>query len=165
MSEPIWLSIARAFRGLHEIAGPQSEAIIVQWAKDIEAPGYTDDDQAWCALFMNRIMKASQLPMAGEGYDLLRAKTFISWGTVLTAPTLGAVLVFSRPEGAHVGLYLGERADAFRVFGGNQGNAVSETWIDKARLSAMRWPPTLPIPEPRRVLLASTGEPLSSNEA
>jgi len=164
--EPIWLSVARAFLGLAELPGPQSNPVILRWAKDIGAPAwYDNDDKAWCAVFVSRLLLACHLPPVGAGYDLLRARSFESWGRALAAPAPGAVLVFSRPEGAHVGLYLGERADAYRVLGGNQGNAVSETWIAKGRLTAIRWPDGVPLPLDGPVTLRADGARVSSNEA
>lgn len=163
--EPIWLSVARAFVGVSEIPGPSSNKAILQWAVDLKAPGFSNDDTAWCAVFMNRLFMACQHPVAGKGYDLLRAKSFLTWGQPLAAPALGAVLVFYRPEGAHVGLYVGERADAYYVLGGNQSNAVTFTWIAKARLAGARWPYGVPLPAPWPVMLADTGAPVSLNEA
>lgn len=164
--EPFWLSVARSHVGIHEIAGSTDAPVIMNWAKDIKAPAFKGDSVPWCAVYANRLMLACGLPMAGKGYDLLRAKTFETWGVALKEPALGAVLVFSRPEGAHVGLYLGERADAYRVLGGNQSNAVTDdTWIKKERLTAIRWPDGQPLPTSGRVRLAHDGKPLSTNEA
>lgn len=171
MNEPIWLSVARMSAGLAEIPGAQSNPVILQWAKDIGSPTwYHNDDQPWCAVFFNRVMLASQIPMAlgtrGDAFDRLRALTVATWGQPLRAPALGAALVFSRPEGAHVGFYLGERPGFLRVFGGNQSNKVGETWIERSRLTAIRWAPGVPVPmrlEP--IALAATGEPVSVNEA
>lgn len=164
---PIWLSVAAAFLGLREIAGPQSSILILRWVKDIGAPAWFDnDDKPWCALFVNRILLACGLPVAGKGFDLLRAKSFESWGRAQTAPSVGAVLVFTRDGGGHVGFYLGENEHAYLVRGGNQGNAVSDTWISKSRLSAIRWPDGVPLPlEIGPVMLDANGAPVSSNEA
>lgn len=171
MIEPIWLSIARMSAGIAEIPGPASAPVILQWARDIGAPSwYHNDDQPWCAVFFNRVMLAAQLPMAlgsrGDQFDRLRALTVSTWGQSLRAPALGAALVFSRPEGAHVGFYLGEREGLVRVFGGNQSNKVGETWIERSRLRSIRWAPGVPTPmELRPVLLAANGEAVSGNEA
>lgn len=163
---PTWLSVAAAFVGLREIAGPQSSPVILRWVRDTGAPSwYDNDDKPWCALFMNRILLACGLAMSGTGFELLRAKSFETWGRPLAAPALGAVLVFTRDGGGHVGLYLGENEHAYRVLGGNQGNSVSETWIAKERLSAIRWPDGVPLPLAGSVLLASNGAPVSRNEA
>ena len=144
---PIWLSVAQAFVGLREIIGPQSSQVILRWVEDTGAPSwYTNDDQPWCALFANRVLAACQMPMSGKGYDLLRAKSFETWGRPLTGPSAGAVMVFARDGGGHVGFYLGENDHAYKVLGGNQGNSVSEAWIAKDRLTAMRWPEGVPLP-------------------
>ena len=79
MTEPLWLTMARLCEGVTERVGPGSNPVILRWAKAIDAPGYADDDQAWCAVFANRIALACGLPMAGEGYDRLRARTFAAW--------------------------------------------------------------------------------------
>lgn len=169
MREPIWLSIARMSKGLAEIPGTMSNPVILQWARDIGAPAwYHEDSQPWCAVFANRVMLAAQIPMAlgrrGDAFDRLRALTFMEWGQVLSAPALGAVMVFARPEGAHVGFYLGEHKTAYRIFGGNQSNQVGETWIARDRLKGIRWAPGVPIIAPGPVVLDAAGE-LSVNEA
>lgn len=166
MKEPIWLSVARLLVGVREIPGPQSNPIILNWARFIEAPAwYHDDDQAWCTVAMNALLKGCQRPMSGTGYALLRAKSFESYGQQMLEPALGAILVFSRDLGGHVGLYLGETATHFFVWGANQGNAVSLAWILKDRLTAIRWPPGVSLPSPMRVLLRADGSPVSTNEA
>jgi len=163
---PIWLSVAAAFVGLRELAGPQSSPVILRWVKDTGAPSwYDNDDKPWCALALNRWLLACQLPMSGKGFELLRAKSFETWGLPLSEPAVGAVLVFTRDGGGHVGLYLGENEHAYKVLGGNQGNSVSETWIVKERLSAIRWPDGVLLPLGGPVILASGGQPLSGNEA
>jgi len=164
--DPIWLSVARALVGLREMPGPQSNPVILRWAHDIGAPAwYHDDDQAWCAVAMNRLMLACQLPMAGTSFDLLRAKSFETWGQKLVAPALGAVLVFSSTLGGHVGLYLGETNVNYFVWGANQGNAVSIAWIAKDRMTAIRWPSGVAMPTTGKVLLQPDGLPVSANEA
>lgn len=166
--EPLWLSVARAFLGLQEKPGAGSNPVILRWASDLKAPDYKDDDEAWCALFVNRLMMGCQLPLSGTGFDLLRAKSFVTWGKEITIPAVGAIMVFSRPEGAHVGLYLGERKDAYSILGGNTGNAVALTWILKNRLIATRWPDAIEHQDTYvagRVWLTDDGKPVSANEA
>jgi uncharacterized protein (TIGR02594 family) len=164
-SEPLWLSVGRAFVGVTEIPGAMSNPAILRWAVDINAPAFTNDDTAWCAVWANRLFQACQLPMSGTGFDLVRARSFLDWGQPLSAPALGCVLVFKRPEGHHVGLYVGERADAYLVLGGNQSNAVGYTWIAKDRLVGCRWPTAVALPQPNAVLVADAGGQLSTNEA
>lgn len=166
MREPLWLSLARMTEGISEIPGPLSNPIILRWAKEINAPAYVNDDTAWCAVWMNRVLQAAQLPLAGIGYDLLRAMTFKTYGMSMPSAALGAIMVFMRPTGGHVGFYLGERADAYYVLGGNTTNSVSAAWLAKTRLVAMRWPFDVPLPASTvPILLADNGAPLSTNEA
>jgi uncharacterized protein (TIGR02594 family) len=162
MNEPLLLRVARLCEGLSEVAGDGNNAVILKWAKDIGAPAYTADSIPWCAVAMNRWMLACGYPLSGKGFELLRAKSFESWGVPLVVPSFGCVMTFRRPEGAHVGLYLGERADAYYILGANQSNSVSVTWIAKDRLTSMRWPMGLPAHE-GRVLLNAAGA-VSVNE-
>lgn len=143
----MWVRVARASVGLRETVGPGTNPVIQQWAHDLKVPAwYDDDDKAWCALAVNRWLLACDLPLSGTGFDLLRAHSFTSWGSPLPAPVLGAVLVFKRDGGFHVGFCTGELGPAWRVLGGNQGNAVSEVWLPKDRLVASRWPAGVPLP-------------------
>ena len=166
---PIWLSVAKAFIGIAEVPGPASNPTILRWARDIGTPSwYDNDDQAWCAVFMNRILLACQLPMSGTGFALIRAESFTTWGMALDqGPTPGAVMVFGRYGGGHVGFYVGESSDGtmLRILGGNQGNHVSEMWVATKRLLTTRWPAGVDLPAPGRVVLKMDGTSLSQNEA
>lgn len=169
-SRPPWLNVAVSMIGIREIPGRKSNPIILGWVKDLGAPRwYDDDDKAWCALFANKVCQASGLPLSGKGFALLRAASFATWGVPLLEPTLGALLVFDRKGGHHVGWYLGERRSdgALRVVGGNQGNCVREDWIDKDRLAdgGIRWPNGWPLPTAGRVYLADNGGALSTDES
>lgn len=159
-----WMSAAELLIGLKEQPGAGSNPVIAKWIADLKAP-ISDDDEAWCALFANRLLSAFAFPTSGTGYDLVRAASFKGYGVDLTEPAYGAILVFVRPGGAHVGFYVGESPTAYRVRGGNQSNSVSDTWIEKARCVAVRWPPNWPRPMGGRVELSSLGQPLSTNEA
>lgn len=171
MAEPLWLSVARMVVGVREIPGPQSHPLILNWARDISAPGwYDNDDKPWCAIPVNRVLLACQMPMCRhadplkrDGFDLLRAATFETYGVSLSEPSLGCFLVFIRPGGNHVGWYLGEDATHYCVLGGNQGNAMGITWIVKERCSATRWPAGVPLPTTGRVALTRVGV-VSTNE-
>lgn len=164
---PPWLDIAESLVGIKEVPGEKSNPIIVQWARDINAPHwYHADAQPWCAVFANKVCQSARLPLSGSGFALLRARSFATWGIGLVEPSLGAVLVFTRPGGDHVGFYIGERRSdgALRVVGGNQGDAVSATWIARARLTHIRWPPGIGRPSTGPVYLDGAGA-LSQDEA
>lgn len=170
MTEPLWLRTARRDDGLTEIPGQQSHARILQMARAIGSPAwYHNDDQPWCAVALNAWLQDSGLPMAvgtrGDYFDRLRALTFAEYGQGLREPALGAIGVFSRPEGNHVGLYLGQFRDLFYIYGGNQSNKVCATWMRAKRLKTWRWPPGVALPAPGLIQLTGDGHPVSVNEA
>lgn len=161
-AEPVWLAEARRWMGLAEIAGVRSNATILRWGRAI-ADWYRDDDTPWCGAFVHAQIAAT-LPDEPLPANALWARGWTQFGVGLATPALGAILVFSRGTGGHVGFYVGEDATRLRVLGGNQSNAVTETWISKGRLLAARWPKTAPPPARGRVASAAAGR-LSLNEA
>ncbi len=162
---PPWLELSWKYLGTREAPGKANNPVIMAWATYLGGwvkSFYTADSIAWCGAFMGFVMKASGFkPPANP----LSAAAWATWGVRLPSPALGAVMVFTRPGGAHVALYVGERANAYRVIGGNQGDAVSEMWIAKSRLTSIRWPVGVGIPELKPVVLADDGKPVSRNEA
>jgi len=162
VNEPEWMKAARANIGLREIVGPRHEPRILAMVKRVGAwlgVAVKDDETPWCGTFVADMMLSSgQKPPK----IAVRAKSWASWGREIT-PRLGAVLVFGRAGGGHVGFYAGEDATAFHVLGGNQGNAVSITRIAKNRLLACRWPALLDS-QTKPVHLTAAGK-LSENEA
>lgn len=161
MSEPRWLTIARGYIGTRELAGPATNRTIAGWLVKLKA-WWTGDEVPWCGVFCAAVMQEAGLPYPPT-YP--RAKAWAEYGANLRSTHVapGAILVFSRDGGGHVGFYVGEDATAYQVLGGNQGNAVSITRIAKNRCIAIRWPrgePVLGGP----VRLAANGD-LSRNEA
>jgi uncharacterized protein (TIGR02594 family) len=162
---PIWLTKARAYIGTKEIPGPKNNPVIMGWAARLGGwvkSFYKNDEIPWCGLFMAAVMQEAGLP-APKG--ALSAAAWASWGVALPSPALGAALVFKRPGGGHVGLYVGEDATHYHVLGGNQGDAVSVVRISKDRCVAVRWPAGAPLPTEGRVMLTAVGAPVSTNEA
>lgn len=167
MTDPMWLQVARRYKGLAEIPGDESHPSILDMARAIGAPAwYHNDDQPWCAVAQNFCLLESGLPMAvgtrGDPFDRLRALTFRTYGQSLAGPALGAIGVFTGPT--HVGMYLGEFRDLLYVYGGNQHNAMCATWIRARRLLEWRWPPGVAVPTLAPILLAGNGQPVSVNE-
>lgn len=163
---PPWLAVALALRGVAERPGAGSNPTILRWAAALPAWSravYGDDSTPWCGLFVAHAV-ATALPDEPLPANPLAALGWARFGVPLARPAPGAVLVFRRRGGGHVGFYLGERADALRVLGGNQGDRVSEAWIARGRHVATRWPATALPPASGPVLLAGSGS-LSRNES
>lgn len=156
--------------GTAEQAGAGSNPTILAWAKSVGLERvYRDDATAWCGLAMAYVAGQAGWDNAPRGNALL-ARNWQAWGTAADVPMLGDVLVFWRGSRTgfqgHVGVYVGEDSTAFHVIGGNQGDKVSITRLQRDRLlQARRCPWRINQPaNVRQVTLASTGK-LSVNEA
>ena len=136
--EPAWLRLAREELGQQEIAGGRDNPRIVEYhqATSLRA---TDDETPWCAAFVNWCLKKAGY----RGTNSAAARSFLSWGTKITKPQAGAIVVFSRgaPPAGHVAFYLSHTADAVSVLGGNQGDRVSIARYDPSTILGYRWPP------------------------
>lgn len=160
-AEPAWLIEARSLMGTKEIPGPKHNSWIAgQWAK-LGASWFNDDETPWCGLFVAHCMQVAGQPFPGKG-QFARALAWNDWGKPCGL-ILGAVCVFGRSGGGHVGFLVGESADRLYVLGGNQSNAVNIMPIAKARLVGTRWPAALPLgtAKPARM----SGGVVSVNEA
>lgn len=137
-SEPRWLELAREKIGQREIKGPKHNGwIAAAWGR-LGAKWFNDDETPWCGLFVadcleragRKILPAAEFP---------RALAWAKWGQPCT-PMVGAVVVFQRQGGGHVGFLVGQSEENYYVLGGNQGDMVSIAPIAKARAVAIRWP-------------------------
>lgn len=157
--EPGWLFAAKHMMGTREIPGPQHNPWIVKGWKRLGAGWFTDDETPWCGLFVAHCIDAFGLP-----YPKMfpRAKSWAKWGKPC-GYVVGAIGVFGRRGGGHVGFLVGESADNFYVLGGNQRNAVNIMPIAKSRLIATRWPQSVSIDD--KPLPTMTGGIVSRNEA
>lgn len=160
-AEPKWLSVARPLIGTKEIPGPQHNSWIAKgWAR-LGAGWFNDDETPWCGFFVAHCLDAAGQPYPGKG-EFARAKAWLNWGKA-SQPVLGAVVVFGREGGGHVGFLVGESAASFYVLGGNQANAVSIMPLAKSRAIGFRWPAGLPAGT--SPLPSMSGGTVSRNEA
>ncbi|NCP11355.1 MAG: TIGR02594 family protein [Sphingomonadales bacterium] len=159
--EPKWLTIARSKIGQREIKGPKHNSWIAKgWAR-LGAGWFNDDETPWCGLFVAHCIDAAGLPIPKPS-QFPRALAWLEWGKPCR-PVLGAVVVFGRTGGGHVGFLVGESATDFYVLGGNQKNAVNIMPLAKDRARGFRWPVGLPLGT--SPLLRMTGGVRSENEA
>jgi uncharacterized protein (TIGR02594 family) len=150
-----------------EKPGKKSNREIMALAKEADVEKiYTSDEIAWCAVAMVALALRSGKKVAFTGYDRLRAKSFLKFGSPIEKPEFGDVLVFDRPGGGHVGLYVGEDTTSYHVAGGNQANQFSVVRILKTRVTQARRP-DYSIGKPtsvKQIFLSATGI-VSQNEA
>lgn len=138
-----WYEEAKRCIGVTEIRGSKHNATIMGWIKHLGARVLgivvNDDETPWCGTFVAHcIDHAGMTPPK----IAVRAKAWADWGANLReeALTPGAILVFQRSGGGHVGFYVGEDDTCYHVLGGNQSNQVNITRIEKSRCVARRWP-------------------------
>jgi len=158
-----WMAKAREAFGWHET---RDNAKLRAWLRSDNATLGDPRALPWCGDFVETAIKTTlpdeEYPGA-LGSNPYWAQNWKLLGRPV-APTYGAVLVFLRDGGGHVGFAVGEDATDYYVLGGNQSNAVTITRIDKNRMIASRWPETWAhshVPLPR---MTATGIPRSTNE-
>lgn len=160
-NEPAWLKVARTKIGEREIKGPKHNNWISKgWAR-LGASWFNDDETPWCGFFVADCIDAAKLTYPGKG-EFARAKSWLTWGKQ-TSPVLGAIAVFGREGGGHVGFLVGESLHHWYVLGGNQSNCVNIMPIMKSRALGYRWPASLALsttPLPKM-----SGGTVSTNEA
>ncbi len=143
MTKPRWLKIAETYTGMAEIRGPKHNSTILGWLDKLGA-WWRNDETPWCGVFVAHCVQDVGLPYPPM---YMRAKAWVDYGSLLRRDRLapGAILVFDRAGGGHVGFYVGEDAGHYFVLGGNQGNAVNVMKLGKSRLLASRWPKGEPV--------------------
>lgn len=159
---PPWVKELQKVFGWHEV---RDNTRLRAW---LRSDNKTLGDPAalpWCGDAAETAMKLAlpNEPFVGAlDVNPYFARNWITFGH--EARGYGAVGVFSRgPSSGHVGFLVGEDDTCFHVLGGNQGDAVSVTRIEKSRLLASRWPITFasdPAPLPRKTATL----PVSVNE-
>jgi len=159
-TDPKWLIEARLKIGEREIKGPRHNPWIVRGLAKLKA-WWSDDETPWCGFFVAHCIDEAGLPFPKHWY---RAKGWADYGSRLRPDRIapGAILVFDRVGGGHVGFYVGESIRHYYVLGGNQGNKVSIAPISKDRCVAIRWPKDEAV---IGTMVYMTGGKVSTNEA
>lgn len=141
-----WMTEAHRLIGTREVPGAGNNPVIMSWGARLGARvlgiAYGADSVPWCGLFAAHCVTQAGLKPPSIA---IRAKAWATWGEGLsmmaTRPPLGAVAVFSRSGGGHVGFVDSVNRDgSLNVLGGNQGDTVSVRRFDRRRLIALRWP-------------------------
>ena len=140
--EPPWIRIARGYIGIQEIPGIENNPQVLKWWKLIRL-NYQNDEIPWCAAYVGGVLEEAGIESTRSG----RARSYESWGQACK-PTLGAIAVFRREGGGHVGFVIGVDASGnLMILGGNQGDAVRISSFPRANLITTRWPKGYAVPE------------------
>ena len=164
MAEPKWLTKAKSYLGVREIAGPKSNPIILRWWILIKS-AITDDLSPWCAGFVGGVLEECGI----KSTRAANARSYLKWGVALQAPATGCVVVFWRGDrngwSGHVGFVAGkDKAGNLMVCGGNQGDAVNIKPFGKDRVLGYRWPAGEPMPSAYTLPVLTSDGKVSSNE-
>lgn len=155
-----WMVEAKSALGRHEV---RDRSWLMTW---LLRDGRTLGDPSknpWCGDFVETCIRVGlpAEPLLGAlGKNPYWARNWLLFGQE-TLPVPGAVLVFARGSGGHVGFALGQDITHFYVLGGNQSDAVTIARIAKSRLLGARWPSTHP-PRPQRLPTMQPGEFLAT---
>jgi uncharacterized protein (TIGR02594 family) len=163
-----WMAEAFRVKGLHE---KRDHKTLWNWLRSDGATVGDPSKIPWCGDFTQTavLLSMPDEPMIENPY---LAANWTKFGNSIT-PTYGAVMSFWRGSPSswkgHVAFLTGINQDktAYRILGGNQGNAVTETWIstDRLRSNGCRWPSTALPTKGNIPVLNSKGAVLSTNEA
>ena len=153
--------------GTKEIVGVKNSETIMGWAKELGIEKiYTNDEIAWCGLFVAYVCKKAGLELPFSAKDSLWALNWNKFGTAQKTAMLGDVLTFKRNGGGHVGIYVGEDATCYHVLGGNQSNMVCITRIEKSRCAGIRRTPwKIAQPDSVKAIVVNANGFISKNEA
>lgn len=158
-----WIVEGKKIWGLHET---RDNAALKAW---LRSDGKTLGDPKalpWCGDYVETAIKNS-LPneqFVGEhAKNAYWARNWLQFGAP-TTPVYGAVGIFARDGGGHVGFLVGEDATDYYVLGGNQSNAVNITRIAKNRFLGARWPISYKNPNKRLPIMSPDNIPRTTNE-
>ena len=139
-----WITEAKTALGRNEA---RDRSWLMDWLK---RDGRTLGDPGknpWCGDFVETSIRMAlpDEPLLGAlDTNPYWARNWLLFGQAVQ-PISGAVLIFGRGSGGHVGFAVGQDDTHFYVLGGNQSDAVTIARIAKSRLLGARWPVTVPV--------------------
>lgn len=134
-TEPTYLTAARRDIGQREALGPNdSKWIRGMWAKF--SAGWLLG-QPWCGGAVAKWLSDAGYPIPKHYY---RALAWAEYGMPCPKPMQGAIAVLTRKGGGHVAFVTGVTSDGshVRLLGGNQNDAVNESWFPASRITTYR---------------------------
>lgn len=155
-----WITEAKTALGRHEV---RDRSWLMDWLKRDGRSLGDPSKTPWCGDFVETCIRIAlpDEPLLGAlGSNPYWARNWLLFGQA-TKPIPGAVLVFERGSGGHVGFAVGRDDTHFHVLGGNQSDAVTIARLAKSRLLGARWPATVP-PRDRRLPVMKPGEYLTT---
>lgn len=132
------IELAFSQYGLVELPGPtENNPEIMKYFHDIGKIWVKDDETAWCAAYVNWVLKNAGADYSGE----LNAKSLLESGYKVDDFQLGDIAIFHRGTKAwmgHVGFPVKEDKYHIYLLGGNQNNSVNISPYLKSRFIEYR---------------------------
>lgn len=128
-----WITEAKTTLGRHEA---RDRNWLMDWLKRDGRSLGDPSKNPWCGDFVETCIRMAlpDEPLLGAlGTNPYWARNWLLFGQE-TKPVTGAVLIFERGSGGHVGFAVGQDDAHFYVLGGNQSDAVTIARIAKSRL-------------------------------
>ena len=155
-----WITEAKTALGRNEA---RDRNWLMDWLKRDGRSLGDPSKNPWCGDFVETSIRMA-LPdeplLSALGTNPYWARNWLLFGQAVQ-PITGAVLIFERGSGGHVGFVVGQDDTHFYVLGGNQSDAVTIARIAKSRVLGARWPATYP-PRPQRLPTMKPGEFLAT---
>ncbi|MGB0871488.1 MAG: TIGR02594 family protein, partial [Flavobacteriales bacterium] len=123
-----------------EIKGTRHSQRILKYAKESGFGWVSEDETAWCSIFMNWVAKKASLKHSGKA----NARSWLNVGQAVNIPEPGDVVVYWREAinswKGHVGIFMGFSANGERIYtlGGNQKDSVCITAYSADKLLGFR---------------------------
>jgi len=159
----LWMTEAKIALGRHEA---RDRSWLMNWLKRDGRSLGDPSKNPWCGDFVETCIRVAlpDEPLLGAlGTNPYWARNWLLFGQEIK-PTPGAVLVFARGSGGHVGFAMGQDDTHFYVLGGNQSDAVTIARIAKSRILGARWPATMPSRQQRLPTMKSGEFLATTNE-
>jgi uncharacterized protein (TIGR02594 family) len=155
-----WITEAKSALGRNEA---RDRMWLMDWLmRDGRGLGDSSENP-WCGDFVETCIRMGlpdEPPLGALGTNPYWARNWLLFGQDTKSVT-GAVLIFERGSGGHVGFAVGQDDTRFYVLGGNQSDAVTIARIAKSRLIGARWPAIYP-PRLQRLPTMKSGEFLTT---
>ena len=124
--------------GESPIAGPQANKQVLAFLAATSYPKGSSDEVPWCSAFLVWIFQQCGLKTSATAAAL----SWMQFGSQVTEPVIGDVVVLAWPVGApvhyHVGLFIREVANGIYILAGNQDNTVDIALWKKADVLGYR---------------------------
>lgn len=133
-----WMEEAFKDYFVSEIKGAKHSHKVLAFWKDAKLGGIKDDETPYCAGAVSAWLERSGIRSQRTAW----ARNYLNQGVKLEEPKFGAIVVFSRGKGGHVGFVTGVTKDGsqIRVLGANQSDSVNERMFDVDRVLGYRNP-------------------------